>query len=151
MPIPFIISCHQSVAEKFAEDLDIGVKLLQGGNLGSKIKNPSAQVSDLIVTTVNVMSTLFKLQVYSTKKVGHIVLDEADSLLDDSFSETVLNFLHPFSVITLTSSLNDIIFNYLQQMSYNLVLNGSNSKYELLMWHIVIKMLIYPLFCLFNI
>ncbi len=88
----------QDVAEKYANGLGISVKLLQGGNLGSKISNPPAEETDLIVSTVNVISTLSRLQVYKQNRVRHVVLDEADTLLDDSFSRDVINLLHPFPV-----------------------------------------------------
>ena len=73
--------------------------MLQGGNLGSKIKNPPTEVTDVIISTINIISTLSRMQVYTTKKIQHIVLDEADTLLDDSFSKDVANFLDPFPVI----------------------------------------------------
>lgn len=78
--------------------MGVNVKLLQHGNLGSKIANPSSEHIDLLISTVHVLSTLKSAGLYGMSKVHHVVLDEADTLLDDSFALDVVNFLHGFQV-----------------------------------------------------
>jgi len=88
----------QNVAQTFGKSLGINVKLLEGGHIGNKIKNPPSVPIDLMVSTVNVVTELSKVEVYSMRKLKTIILDEADTLTDDSFCENVLTFLQPFSV-----------------------------------------------------
>jgi superfamily II DNA/RNA helicase len=81
-----------------SEGLEIDISLLQGGNIGSKIASPSSNFVDILISTVNAASLLTTAGVYSTKHVQHVVLDEADTLLDDSFADDVTTFLRKFSV-----------------------------------------------------
>lgn len=85
--------------------MGVNVKLLQHGNLGSKIATPASDVIDLLISTIHVVSTLKSAGVYGINKVHHVVLDEADTLLDDSFSPDVINFLRSFNVSHLTKLL----------------------------------------------
>lgn len=58
--------------------------------------NPSTKEVDVLVSTVSIVSTLSALELYDLTRVAHIVLDEADTLLDDSFNPEVLRFLGRF-------------------------------------------------------
>jgi superfamily II DNA/RNA helicase len=60
------------------------------------MNNPSTKEVDILVTTIHIVSTLSTMDVYDMTKVKHIVFDEADTLLDDSFSEEVIRFLSRF-------------------------------------------------------
>ncbi|CAL8111469.1 unnamed protein product [Orchesella dallaii] len=84
------------VATNLTYNLDISVKLLQGGSLGSKMKNPpKTQGVDILIATTNALKVLTSAGVYGTSKLLHVVLDEADTLLDDSFfPELVAPFLN---------------------------------------------------------
>ncbi|ODM98680.1 putative ATP-dependent RNA helicase DDX28 [Orchesella cincta] len=84
------------VALQLTYTLDVSVKLLQGGNLMSKMKNPpKTHGVDILITTTNALKVLESAGVYGTSKLLHLVLDEADTLLDDSFfPELVGPFLH---------------------------------------------------------
>lgn len=92
----------QKVALQLAANLNITVKLVQGGNLGSKLKNPpSVTTVDILIATTNALKVLTSAGVYSTSKVAHVILDEADTLLDDSFfPELVGPFLNRLTVST---------------------------------------------------
>lgn len=79
--------------------MDVRVKLLQGGSLQSKIKNPPNTEVDLLVATTNAIKVLTSTGTYGLGKVHHVVLDEADTLLDDSFfPELVGPFLNRIPV-----------------------------------------------------
>ena len=58
--------------------------------------NPSTKELDILVSTISIVSTLSALELYDMSRVAHIVLDEADTLLDDSFNDDVLRFLRRF-------------------------------------------------------
>jgi ATP-dependent RNA helicase MRH4 len=81
--------------------MGVNVKLLEGGNIGSKITSPHSGEVDLLISTVHVLSALKSVGIYTMNKVQHIVLDEADTLLDDSFSPGVVDFLNGFSVFSI--------------------------------------------------
>lgn len=84
---------------KLGSELGINIKLLQGGNIGSKIANSSdGEKVDIMISTVNVITQLSEARVYELDRVQQIVLDEADTLLDDSFSPAVLYLLRKFPV-----------------------------------------------------
>lgn len=86
------------MAETFGNSLGITTKVLQGGNLGSKIKSPPSRPIDLVVSTINAIRVLTKVQVYSMRKLKMVILDEADTLTDDSFCDDLVDFLRYFPV-----------------------------------------------------
>lgn len=83
----------QYVATKLTEGLGMNVKLLKKGHIGGRIRTPPSENIDLLISTVHVLKTLNSFGIYKKKSVIHIVLDEADTLLDDSFSSDVLELL----------------------------------------------------------
>lgn len=82
------------------QNLEIDVKLLQGGNLRSKVRNPPQnKIVDILITTANALKVLSSAGVYHLGRITHVVLDEADTLLDDSFfPELVGPFLNRLPV-----------------------------------------------------
>lgn len=77
---------------------------------------------------------LFILGIYSMRHVRHVVLDEADTLLDDSFNELVTKFLSRFHVwliffdhIKLIPQIVNISFTG-SIHTYNVSQNWSNYK-----------------------
>ena len=94
-----ILIPNQKVAKQYGDELGIDIKLLQGGQLGSKIANPPKKKNvDIIISTVHVIKEMSRAKMYSLTEVKTVVLDEADTLLDDSFSMYVDDLLNKFAV-----------------------------------------------------
>lgn len=52
----------------------------------------------MFILKCHINKVLFILGIYSMRYVRHIVLDEADTLMDDSFNELMTKFLSRFHV-----------------------------------------------------
>lgn len=87
-----------SVAEKLCSLLSISVRVLLGGRTKSLMMNPSFDDVDLLIGTMGATSKLVTTGVYRMDEVRHVVLDEADTMLDDSFNEKLIYFLRRFPV-----------------------------------------------------
>jgi superfamily II DNA/RNA helicase len=86
------------VTKMYGEELELDIKLLQGGHLGSKIANPPRNKNvDIMVSTVHVIKELARAGTYDLGFVRAVVLDEADTLLDDSFSIYISELLQKFA------------------------------------------------------
>ncbi|XP_025415053.1 probable ATP-dependent RNA helicase DDX28 [Sipha flava] len=83
-------------ANWFTEDLPLNVKVITGGHTKRLITNPVFEENDLIIATIGALSKLTTTGIYSMRYVRHVVLDEADTLMDDSFNELVNHFLSRF-------------------------------------------------------
>ncbi|KAK7582485.1 hypothetical protein V9T40_013930 [Parthenolecanium corni] len=81
---------------KLFKSLDIKVHKLFGSHFKSKAFNPRVDDIDILVSTVGAISKYIATGIYSLENVRHIVLDEADALLDDSFNDTTVGFLRRF-------------------------------------------------------
>lgn len=81
------------VASQVGEGLGIKVKLLTGGGTKKKMLTPPMSQQDLLVASFGAMSKLTTVGVYDMSFLTHITLDEADTLLDDSFNEEVTRFI----------------------------------------------------------
>lgn len=77
------------VAIEFARPLSIGVACMIGGASKPELSHTGY---DLIITTAGLLDKHLN-NVYSTENLHHLVLDEADTLLDDSFSEDIVNLV----------------------------------------------------------
>lgn len=84
------------VADKLCTDLDISVNVLLGGRTKQKMLNPVFDDVDLLIGTIGATSKLVTTGVYRMHLCQHVVLDEADTLLDDSFNEKLKHFLRRF-------------------------------------------------------
>uniref|UniRef100_A0A1L8DRL1 Putative atp-dependent rna helicase fal1 n=1 Tax=Nyssomyia neivai TaxID=330878 RepID=A0A1L8DRL1_9DIPT len=84
------------VAETLCEPHGLRVKTLLGGNTKHQMMNPAFDDVDILVGTLGIVSKLAGAQIYRMGSVRQVVLDEADTLLDDSFSERLSHFLHKF-------------------------------------------------------
>ncbi|XP_055683650.1 probable ATP-dependent RNA helicase DDX28 [Lutzomyia longipalpis] len=84
------------VAEKLCEPHNLRVKVVLGGSTKQQIMNPAFEDVDILVGTLGVVNKLTGAQIYRMGSVRHVVLDEADTLLDDSFSEKLSSFLRRF-------------------------------------------------------
>lgn len=84
------------VAEKLCKSTGISVKCILGGNTKQKMINPEFEDVDILVGSMGAISKLVTTGIYRMEKVRHVVLDEADTLLDDSFSDKLCYFLKRF-------------------------------------------------------
>lgn len=102
-PLAIVITPGRELADqiaRFAEDLcdglGVNVKVITGGKTKRKILNPEFEDVDILVGSIGAMSKLTTFSIYRTNAVKHVVLDEADTLLDDSFNEKLCYFLQRF-------------------------------------------------------
>ncbi|GBP83130.1 Probable ATP-dependent RNA helicase DDX28 [Eumeta japonica] len=86
------------VAQNLAQRLNLNVTTLVGGKTKQKIMNPPIEYSDILITTLGAYSKLVTTGIYKIHNVHHVVLDEADTLLDDSFSEKLTYLLQKFNM-----------------------------------------------------
>lgn len=87
-----------TVAEKLCQHSDFQIKTILGGNTKRLMVNPEFADVDVLVSTVGALSKLVTTGIYRMEEVRHVVLDEADTLLDDSFSDKLGYFLRRFPV-----------------------------------------------------
>ncbi|XP_069691815.1 probable ATP-dependent RNA helicase DDX28 [Periplaneta americana] len=85
------------VASQFSKKLNFTTKILTGGHTKRKMLNPTFEPMDLLVATLGAVSKLTTTGIYNMGDTHHVVLDEADTLLDDSFNEKLCHFLKRFS------------------------------------------------------
>ncbi|XP_062143072.1 probable ATP-dependent RNA helicase DDX28 [Drosophila sulfurigaster albostrigata] len=84
------------IASKLCEGTDLKVKALLGGNTKQQMMNPEFEKMDILVATLGAVSKLVTTGIYRMEQVRHVVLDEADTLLDDSFTDKLTYFLRRF-------------------------------------------------------
>lgn len=84
------------IAEKLCAGTDLKVKALLGGNTKQLMLNPDFGEVDILVATLGAVSKLVTTGIYRMDQVRHVVLDEADTLLDDSFTDKLTYFLRRF-------------------------------------------------------
>lgn len=87
-----------NVAEELVEGTNLKVKVVLGGRTKQKMLNPSFDDIDILVGSMGAISKLTTSGIYRMDQVRHVVLDEADTLLDDSFTEKLSYFLQRFPV-----------------------------------------------------
>lgn len=101
------------VVTKLGQDMNINVKTLLGGHTKRLLMNPTFDDVDILVGSMGVISKLVTMGIYRTDCIRHIVLDEADTLLDDSFSEKLTYFLRRFpfhkNLLQNLNSVGDIV------------------------------------------
>ncbi|XP_059055446.1 probable ATP-dependent RNA helicase DDX28 [Achroia grisella] len=86
------------VAQSIAQELNISVTSLIGGRTKQKMLDPPIEYCDMLITTLGAYSKLVTTGIYKVHNVHHVVLDEADTLLDDTFIGKVSNLLKKFSI-----------------------------------------------------
>jgi superfamily II DNA/RNA helicase len=84
------------MAGDLSQGLNIGVKTVVGGSTKSKVMNPTFEDVDILVGSIGVVSKLTTTGVYRIDQVSSVVLDESDTLLDDSFNEKISYYLRKF-------------------------------------------------------
>lgn len=78
-----------NVAQQLATNTNVGVATMVGG-IPKHIKHSGM---DLIITTIGMVDSHVNKDLYRLNYLKHIVLDEADTLLDDTFSGEVVDIL----------------------------------------------------------
>ncbi|CAH2108629.1 unnamed protein product [Euphydryas editha] len=86
------------VAQKLTENLNINVSTLIGGKTKQKMLDPPVEYCDLLVTTLGAFSKLVTTGIFKINNVHHVVLDEADTLLDDSFIDKLSYLMKKFKI-----------------------------------------------------
>lgn len=82
------------MAKSLAEPVGLKVKTIVGGRTKRIMLNPEFDEIDLLVATPGVVGKLSTVGIYRLGEVQHTVLDEADSLTDDSFIERMSTLLY---------------------------------------------------------
>lgn len=88
----------ESVALKMCKNLDLNVKSILGGNTKQMIMNPKFEDVDILIGTIGAISKLTTTGILRMNECRHVVLDEADTLLDLSFGNKMEHFLKKFGV-----------------------------------------------------
>jgi len=83
----------RDVAEAVTGELPLRTRLLLGGRTKLKMLRPSLLDMDILVASLGALNKLTAVGVLDLSRVQQLVLDEADSLLDDSFREEVRRLL----------------------------------------------------------
>ena len=78
--------------------MNVKTKVVVGGGIKKKVINPPVSDVDIIVATLGGLSKLTTLGIYKMKFVRHVVLDEADSLFDETFYDKLRHFLQRIAV-----------------------------------------------------
>lgn len=86
------------VCEDLCHGLDLKTKVLIGGHTKSIMTNPPIEEIDILVASIGSLSKLITTNIYRVHQVRHVVLDEADTLLDDSFQDKLQYILKRFPV-----------------------------------------------------
>ncbi|KAH8360935.1 hypothetical protein KR093_000540 [Drosophila rubida] len=84
------------ITRKLCAGTNLKVKALLGGNTKQQMMNPEFEQMDILVATLGAVSKLVTTGIYRMDQVRHVVLDEADTLLDDSFTDKLTYFLRRF-------------------------------------------------------
>lgn len=106
------------MAQSIAQVFDINVSTLIGGKTKKKMLDPPIEYTDILVTTLGAYSKLVTTGIYKIDNVHHVVLDEADTLLDDSFLDKLAHLLRKFSVSILgfyfKNNCKNVVSDFLQ-------------------------------------
>lgn len=84
------------MAEDLSDGLDINVKVLVGGNTKQKMMNPDFEDVDILIGSIGAISKLTTTGIYRIENVKYVVLDESDTLLDESFHEKISYYVRKF-------------------------------------------------------
>ncbi|XP_012253457.2 probable ATP-dependent RNA helicase DDX28 [Athalia rosae] len=82
-----------AVAKKIAADTGIKIRVVIGGKTKQLMINPLVDDIDLLIGSFGAVSKLTNSGVYDMTFVRHVVLDEADTLFDESFVAQLRHFL----------------------------------------------------------
>lgn len=86
------------VCENLCHGLNLKTKIVIGGHTKSIMMNPPIEDIDILVASIGALSKLITANIYRMHEIRHVVLDEADTLLDDSFVHKLQYVLKRFPV-----------------------------------------------------
>ncbi|KAJ3646333.1 hypothetical protein Zmor_023925 [Zophobas morio] len=112
------------VAEMLAKSVDLNVKIIVGGRTKKIMMNPEFGEIDILVGTPGAISKLNTVGVYKLNQVLYTVLDEADTLVDDSFSErmfSVIKRLPQSKIVLVSATMPKTIPEYLKPIEPSLM------------------------------
>lgn len=89
-----------AVVNKFEAALNINSHVIIGGNTKRMMMDPDFGDCDLLIATLGAISKLTTTGIYRMSNCLYLCMDEADTLLDDSFIEKLQYFLKHFRVST---------------------------------------------------
>ncbi|XP_058455915.1 probable ATP-dependent RNA helicase DDX28 [Malaya genurostris] len=102
-PLVFILTPGRELAqqigrvlESLTEGTGIISRVLLGGRTKQHMLNPHFEDIDILVSSFGAISKLVSSGIYKTNDTRWVVLDEADTLLDDSFNSKLLHFMKRF-------------------------------------------------------
>ncbi|KAL7298467.1 hypothetical protein TKK_0008254 [Trichogramma kaykai] len=81
------------VAKQLCKGLDIKIGTLVGGHVKQRISNPHVGEVDLLIATSGVLGKFVATRIYKLDNVRHVVVDEADTLLDSTFIDETCRIL----------------------------------------------------------
>ncbi|XP_055639336.1 probable ATP-dependent RNA helicase DDX28 [Toxorhynchites rutilus septentrionalis] len=84
------------VVEGFTQGLGITSRVLLGGKTKQQMLNPHFEDVDILIASFGAVSKLVSSGIYRMNAVRWVVLDEADTLLDDSFNAKLLHLMKRF-------------------------------------------------------
>ncbi|KZS20218.1 putative ATP-dependent RNA helicase DDX28 [Daphnia magna] len=87
--------CEQisNVGQSLMANLPIKSQCITGGRLKRDMLNADYQEVDILFATFGAISKMTTNRIFRLDQLKHLVLDEADTLLDDSFNEKLTYFL----------------------------------------------------------
>ncbi|KAF0309472.1 putative ATP-dependent RNA helicase DDX28 [Amphibalanus amphitrite] len=86
-------------------DLPLHVRMLLGGRTKRKMERPTVLPMDVLVASFGALSKLHSVGILDLSRVSQVILDEADTLLDDSFREDVRRLLSRLPLSALSGDL----------------------------------------------
>lgn len=87
------------VAENLCHGLGIKIAVQTGGGTKQKMLHASVEEVDILIGSIGVISKMMTHRIYRRDEVRHIVLDESDTLLDESFILKLSTFLKYYPVL----------------------------------------------------
>ncbi|XP_033735951.1 probable ATP-dependent RNA helicase DDX28 [Pecten maximus] len=96
------------VASNFAESCGVSMKLLSGkGITNENIRYFGKETMDIVVSTPMTLLKFFNSGKLSGARCQHVVLDEADTLLDDSFSDVIRSIMKKLQIIVASGEMEN--------------------------------------------
>ncbi|XP_046664813.1 probable ATP-dependent RNA helicase DDX28 [Homalodisca vitripennis] len=86
------------VVNNLAKELMFDFEVMVGGHMKRLITHPNFRPVDLFVSSIGAAGKLTTSGLYNMSYVRHIVMDEADTCMDDSFSDYVVRYLKKFPI-----------------------------------------------------
>ena len=83
----------KEVAESICSELDVKVKLVTGSSVEKKIEFSKRERVDLLIGSAGGMNKMFAGKLFFADDIQTVILDEIDTLVDDTFKGVTLNLL----------------------------------------------------------